>query len=118
MYLVKLPEGQGVRWLFTYDDPRLEGCPFEVDEGVRFDDGDDDISFWTQGRATTTTAFGRAMDDPNHYRQFRSIDELREAGYERLLGAPQASASWKSFHSVNCSIGGGAGRGEGRTSHG
>ena len=116
MYLVKLPEGQGVRWLFTYDDPRLAGCPFEVEENVQFDDGADDISFWKHGPATAHTELGRAADDPRHYRQFPSLDDLREAGYERLLGAPQSAASWRSFHSLNCSIGGG--RREGRTSHG
>src|SRR4029078_1314578 len=101
MYLVKFPECQAVGWLFTYDDPRLEGCPFEVEEGVQFDDGAEDISFWKQGPSATTTAFGRASDDPRHYRQFRSLDDLREAGYERLLGAPQSSASWGSFNSLN-----------------
>jgi hypothetical protein len=116
MYLVKLPEGQGVRWLFTYDDPRLEGCPFEVEENVQFDDGAEEINVIRQGPSATATAFGRANDDPSHYRQFRSLDDLREAGYERLLGAPQSSASWRAFHSLNCSIGGG--RGQGRTSHG
>src|SRR5262245_33508935 len=105
MYLVKLPEGQAVRWLFLRDDPRPDGCPYEVEEGVQFD-GAEENSFWNQGPGATATAFGRAADDPHHYRQFRSIDELREAGYERLLGAPQSSASWRSFNSVNCSIGG------------
>lgn len=115
MYLVKLPEGQAVRWLFTYDDPRLEGCPFEVEENVQFD-GADDSSIWKRGSAAESTAFGRAPNEPSHYRQFRSLDDLRQAGFERLLGAPQYAASWRSFNSVNCSIGGG--RGEGRTSHG
>jgi hypothetical protein len=115
MYLVKLPEGQAVRWLFTNDDPRLEGCPYEVEENVQFE-GAEEMNFWKQGPSTTQTAFGRAVNDPHHYRQFRSLDELRDAGYERLLGSPQSSASWRSFNSLNCSIGGG--RGEGRTSHG
>jgi len=116
MYLVKFPEGQAVRWLFTYDDPRLEGCPFEVEEGVEFDDGADAINYMKQGPSSAASAFGRAPNDPHRYRQFRSLDDLREAGYERLLGAPQSSASWRSFNSLNCSIGGG--RGQGRISHG
>ena len=115
MYLVKLPEGQAVRWLFTYDDPRLEGCPFEVEENVQFD-GADDSSIWTRGSAAMATAFGRAPNEPNRYRQFPSLDDLRQAGFERLAGAPQYAASWRSFNSVNCSIGGG--RAHGRTSHG
>ena len=55
MYLVKLPEGQAVRWLFTKDDPRLEGCPYEVEEGVQFD-GAEENSFWNQGPSAAATA--------------------------------------------------------------
>lgn len=114
MYLVKLPEGQAVRWLFLRDDPRPEGCPFSVEEGVQFDDGGVELSVFNKER--TSAEFGRSKSDPHHYRQFRSVDELREAGYERLLGRARSSPSWQSFASLNTSIGGG--KGEGRTSHG
>jgi hypothetical protein len=114
VYLVKLPEGQAVRWLFLHKDPRPEGCPFEVEEGVRFEDCPDDFSVFNKG--AKKPELGRSPNDPHHYRQFCSMDELRDAGFERLLGKPQSSPSWKSFHSLNSSIGGG--NKEGRTSHG
>ena len=114
MYLVKLPEGQAVRWLFLHQDPRPEGCPFEVEDNVQFDAAADELSVFKKEQ--TRSEFGRSKADPHVYRQFRSLDEMRDAGFERLLGRPQTSPSWKSFHSLNSSIGGG--KGEGRTSHG
>jgi hypothetical protein len=114
MYLVILPEGQAVRWLFVDEDPRPQGCPFAVEEGVRFDDGNEELSAFKKEK--THAEFGRSKSDPRHYRQFRSVEELQGAGFERLPGRPTTSPSWQSYTSLNTSIG--ARKGEGRTSHG
>ena len=97
MFLVRLPDGHPVTWLFLHADPCHEGCPYPSTADVKFED---DLSMI--GGEHNPTIFdwavvGRSKSRPDRYRRFLCRIDVEEARYESLPGAAVELVCWRDF---------------------
>jgi hypothetical protein len=117
MYLMKLSPDQAVQWVFFTSDPRLEGCPHPIIDGVEYEDATvSEVASPFDKPPPASTAFGRSKADLNRYKTFNNREELAAADFEALSGRAALYPSWRAYDSNVVSIAGG--RRHGETSHG
>ena len=91
-YLVKETNDRGNLWVFLSRDPRAEGY-----EGV----GETPIILETlplpDRREAVRPVIGRSKSSSPRYREFGTIKELRQAGFENL-GPYRVCDSWEDYH--------------------
>ena len=96
MYLVIFPVGSSDDLhLFFWTDPRLDGCPHAVMEGVDFIDLEARSDEW-QFETTEPNVVARSRRSPKTFKAFRSELDV-PMGWDILAGSAEVWASWEAF---------------------
>ena len=103
MFLVQIPAGHPVQWLFVEHDPRPYGCPFPIVEHVEYSDEASRCVDSLENADTKRFVLGRLKSDPNKFKRFIKNGSTIEPEYERLAGSALALSSWTVYASV-CSV--------------
>src|SRR5262245_30444174 len=93
MYLVCFPtEGEGP-YLFFRTDPRTQGCPYPVIEGVELQDIEPTTDEWTSDDSEQFV-LARSRQAPKTYRVFRSELDV-PMNFDILPNAAAVLVTWK-----------------------
>jgi hypothetical protein len=98
MFLIKDRRLGMDNYLFTQTDPRLEGYKDDVIEDVDLDYDMNAIHLWPYGQARPSPQLGRDPKNPKHYKVFKSLKELRAAGFDLIhSNSPFVAYSWSDY---------------------
>ncbi len=87
--------------VFTWVDPRKDGCRGNVIEGVSLDYNMEAVHNWPDGDDCPEACVGRAVDNPKHYKVFKYSRELMGAGYQPVAGTAVVFGSWSDYLKLN-----------------
>jgi hypothetical protein len=98
MFLVKDERFQPPYLVFVEEDPRRDGYTGEVIEEVSLEYDELEASRWGNGQRRPEECVGISSNDPEHYRVFKNVEQLRSAGFEPVAGTPITSfSSWSEY---------------------
>jgi hypothetical protein len=97
MFLVEDKVDGATYLVFTFRDPRKEGCEETVTEGVRLDYDAEAVHSWPDGQSRPEVCVGRNRSDPKQYKVFKYSSELQAEGYDPVPGTPLVFEFWLDY---------------------
>ena len=102
MYLVRIPHGRPISWLFVHSDPRAEGCRHQVQSDVTLDESAAHAAAFD--RDARGVVLGRSTRASNIYRRFVGARVPPGVGFESLSGRVLQLTSWTQFRERNVKL--------------
>ncbi len=103
MYLVVDQRRNSTHLVFTFIDPRREGCKREVIEGVELDYDRAAVHRWEDGEPSPEVRVGVDPANPKHYKVFKYARDLDTEGFTSVAGSVVVLASWQDYLNLRSS---------------
>ncbi len=97
LFLVKDVRHGTTHLIFTWEDPRKDGCKSPIVEGVTLDYDMVAVHRWPDGEARPKPCVGQARENRSLYTVFKNSKERKAAGYQPVAGTPFLFGSWKDY---------------------
>jgi hypothetical protein len=97
MFLVESRRHGALVLVFTWEDPRQDGCTDPVIGGVILDYDMDRVHDWPYGQPRPDACIGRSQKNPKYYKVFKYRSELEAAGFEPVTGMPVVFGRWSDY---------------------
>ncbi len=103
MFLVNDQRHGATHLVFTYTDPRKDGCMKDVVEGVSLDYDMEAAHRWEDGEKSPDACVGVDPADASKFKVFRSCHDLQAAGFDPVAGRAAVFASWRDYWNLRTS---------------